>query len=85
VGLCRPLLDRDTTDALQRTHDLREVFNAVRWLVKTGAPWREIPGRFGPWHTVYTRYRDWCNAGIWHDVLAVLTPNPPVDLSDLSL
>jgi transposase len=36
----------------QRRHDLREVFNALRWLVRAGAPWRLLPTNFPPWAAV---------------------------------
>jgi transposase len=39
--------------APQRTHDLREVFNALRWMVRAGAPWRYMPQHFPPWNVVY--------------------------------
>ncbi len=39
-------------DALQRRSPLREVFNALRWLVRAGAPWRLLPTNFPPWPTV---------------------------------
>jgi len=44
--------------------------------MRTGATWREVPVEFGSWHTIYTRSRAWCNAGIWHDILAMLHPDP---------
>lgn len=69
----------------QPAYDHRRLLCGMLWVMRTGATWREIPEQFGPWHTVYMRYRDWCNAGIWHDILTVLRPNPPVDLSYLSL
>ncbi len=40
-------------DAAQRTHDLREVFNALKWIVRAGAPWRLLPHDFPPWEIVY--------------------------------
>ncbi len=46
LALCR-------LDAPQRTHDLREVFNALRWMVRTGAQWRYMPNHFPPWSAVY--------------------------------
>jgi hypothetical protein len=60
-------------------HDHRRLLAGMLWLMRTGATWREVPAQFGSWHTVYTRYREWCNAGIWYDILAVLDPDPPVD------
>jgi transposase len=47
-----PYLTLLALDALQRRHDLREVFNALRWLAHTGAPWRYLPGDFPPWPAV---------------------------------
>jgi transposase len=41
-----PYLTLMVEDAPQRTHDLREVFNALRWIVRTGAPWRMMPTNF---------------------------------------
>lgn len=40
-------------DASQRDHDLRAVFNALRWVVRAGAEWRMLPHDFPPWEAVY--------------------------------
>jgi transposase len=65
-----------TADAPQRRHDLREVFNALRWIVHTGAPWRYLPGDFPPWEAVYQQARRWIAAGVFaamvHDLRAML-------------
>lgn len=42
------------------------------WVLRTGAPWRDLPERFGPWATAWSRFRRWTAAGIWTRVLAVL-------------
>ncbi len=47
-----PYLMLLSEDALQRKHDLREVFNAVRWLVRTGAQWRILPHDCPRWEAV---------------------------------
>ena len=47
----------------QRQHDLREVFNALRWLVRAGAPWRMLPNDLPPWEAVYPQSRRWLDAG----------------------
>ncbi len=47
-----PSLTLLAEDASQRRHDLREVFNAVRWIVRAGAPWRLLPANFPPWEAV---------------------------------
>jgi transposase len=67
-----PYLTLMTPDALQRTYTLREVFNAVRWLVRTGAPWRYLPGDFPPWPAVYQQARRWLDAGCFDALVADL-------------
>ena len=71
-----PYLTLMTLDAPQRRRDLREVFNALRWLVHTGAPWRYLPGDLPPWEAVYQQTRRWLAAGIFeamgHDLRALL-------------
>jgi transposase len=71
-----PYLRLISEDAPQREHSLREVFNALRWLVRSGSPWRLIPHDLPPWHAVYDQARRWRAAGcfeaIVHDLRAVL-------------
>jgi transposase len=50
----------------------RRVLNGILWRVRTGAPWRDLPERYGNWQTVYSRFRRWQLAGIWDRVLAAL-------------
>src|SRR5918997_1146547 len=63
-------------DAPQRTHNLREVFNALRWIVRAGASWRMLPHDFPPWQAVYQQTRRWIAAGVFeamvHDLRALL-------------
>jgi transposase len=47
----------------QRRHNLREVFNGVRYIVKTGAPWRMLPHDLPPWPVVSQQMRHWLVAG----------------------
>jgi transposase len=60
-----PYLTLCREDAPQRTHDLREVFNAARYMVKTGAQWRWMPGDFPPWPAVYQQTQRWIKAGVF--------------------
>jgi transposase len=49
-----------------RTADDNRLFvNAVLWIAKTGAPWRDLPERFGPWNSVFQRFNRWCKRGVW--------------------
>ena len=52
-------------DAGQREHDLRAVFNGVRYVARTGCQWRWIPNDLAPWHTVYQQFRRWLSAGVF--------------------
>ncbi len=56
-----PAVQRE--DAGQREHDLREVFNGLRYIVKTGAPWRWMPNDLPPWAAVYQQTQRWLVAG----------------------
>ena len=71
-----PYLTLLREDAHQRVHDLREVFNALRWLVKSGSPWRLLPHDLPPWEAVYQQARRWLAAGAFeamaHDLRAVI-------------
>jgi transposase len=71
-----PYLALVRQDAPQRTHDLRESFNALRWLVRTGAPWRMLPHDFPPWEAVYQQTQRWIAAGVFeamvHDLRGLL-------------
>ena len=42
--------------------------NAVLWIAKTGAPWRDLPERFGPWGSVWKRFDRWAKKGVWERV-----------------
>lgn len=61
--LAAPYLTLMTEDAPQREYGLREVLNALRWLVKTGGQWRMMPHDFPPWPAVYQQARRWVAAG----------------------
>jgi len=60
-----PYLTLMTQDAPQRDHCLREVFNALRWIVRTGAPWRMMPNDLPPWFTVFQQSQRWIRAGVF--------------------
>jgi transposase len=52
--------------------DHRLIINGILWILKTGAPWRDLPLEFGPWKTVYERFRLWSRNGLWDKALAIL-------------
>jgi len=49
--------------------DHRLILNGILWRLRTGAPWRDLPERYGSWKTVYSRFRRWQHKGIWDKVL----------------
>jgi len=63
-----PYLTLMKEDAPQRSHDLREVFNAVRYVVKTGCQWRMLPHDLPDWTVAYQQARRWVQAGAFQDV-----------------
>jgi transposase len=50
--------------------DHRRVINGILWKVRTGAPWRDLPERYGPWQTCYDRFVRWRRDGTWDRLLA---------------
>jgi transposase len=75
-GFVAPYLTLIREDAAQRVHDLREVFNALRYLVRVGESWRYLPNDLPPWPAVYQQTQRWIKAGVFeamaHDLRAVL-------------
>jgi transposase len=68
VGLLPPQKPKTGRPAL----DHRTVVNGILWVLRTGAPWRDLPERYGKWRTVYSRFRRWRDAGIWERALAAV-------------
>ena len=67
-----PYLSLMDVRAPQRQHDLREVFNALRWIVRAGAPWRMMPNDFPPWEAVYQQTRRWLQSGCFEAMVSDL-------------
>jgi len=67
-----PLLPPERPATGRPNKDHRTVLNAILWRLATGVPWRDLPERYGPWQTVYSRFRRWQRAGIWVRILAAL-------------
>jgi transposase len=52
--------------------DAREMMDALMWMLRTGAPWRDLPGWFGPWQTAYTRFCQWRDSGLLDRIVVKL-------------
>lgn len=63
----------------------REMLNGILYWLNTGVSWRDLPERFGPWQSVYSRFRAWTLAGVWENVLAGLIAQDLVDETTLML
>jgi transposase len=61
----------------------RLMLNGMLWIAKTGVPWRDLPERFGPWQTVYSRFRRWSESDIFKDLFKMLSND--ADMQDLSV
>jgi transposase len=70
--LLRRLLPAPPTGRGRPRCDDRRVVEGILWRLATGAAWRDLPERFGPWATVYSRFHRWQQAGVWERVLAAL-------------
>jgi transposase len=64
-----PYLALVREDAPQRQYDLREVFNGLRWIVRTGSAWRYMPHDLPPWETVYQQTQRWIRAGVFEEMV----------------
>lgn len=56
---------------------------AIFYVLRTGIPWRDLPDRFGPWSSVYTRFRRWCAAGVFARMLALVSASAEGELRHL--
>ena len=67
-----PLLPPQKPASGRPAEDHRRILNAILWKLRTGAPWRDLPERYGAWSTVHCRFRRWRLAGVWDRVLAAV-------------
>jgi transposase len=66
--------------------NLRQQFNGVMWRFRTGSPWRDLPAEYGPWSTVYDRFRLWAMAGVFEQLMqAVIAEAAARGQADLDL
>lgn len=70
------LLPGKARDPGRTAMDNRNFVDAVLWITRTGAPWRELPESFVAWNSVFQRYNRWSNAGVWERVFRALLGDP---------
>ena len=61
----------------------RIMLNGMLWIARTGAQWREIPECYGPWQSVYARFRKWQKDGVWEEIFHTLSSD--ADIENLSI
>ena len=71
-ALIQPLLPPQRPRKGRPALDHRLIVNPILWLTRTGAPWRDLPERYGSWKTVHSRFRRWDKQGIWAQVFTAL-------------
>jgi transposase len=70
-GVIKPLLPNKPR-GVPRVDDLR-ILNGIFWVLRSGAPWRDVPERYGPYTTVYNRFNRWRKAGVWDRIMDEIT------------
>lgn len=60
-----PLLPPQQPETGRPRKNHRRIINGILWILRTGAPWRDLPERYGPWQTVYGRFNRWRKKGVW--------------------
>jgi transposase len=67
-----PLLPPQKPRTGRPNRDHRQLLNGLLWIKRTGAPWRDLPERYGSWKTVWSRFYRWSKSGVWDRVLEAL-------------
>jgi transposase len=71
-AVLEPLLPRGKKPGRPRKYPLRQLIDGIRWRVRTGVPWRDVPEQYGPWQSVYGLFRRWQRDGTWRRVVTAL-------------
>ena len=68
----KDLLPGKQSDVGRTAEDNRTFLNAVFWIARCGAPWRDLPERYGNWNSVYQRFNRWSKKGVWERIFEEL-------------
>lgn len=67
-----PLIAVEPAETGRPRRDVREMLNAALWILRTGAPWRDLPERYGPWQSAYEYFNTWRSSGTYDRILEAL-------------
>jgi transposase len=70
--LLAPLITSKPANTGRPRRDARDMLNGILWILRTGAPWRDLPERYGPWQSVYEYFTAWRAAGTYDKILELL-------------
>ncbi|HHI93671.1 MAG TPA: transposase, partial [Gammaproteobacteria bacterium] len=73
------LLSGKSTDCGVTVKNNRQFIEAVLWIARTGAPWRDLPEKLEYWHRVYVRYNRWSVKGAWNRIIETLSADPDLE------
>ena len=79
----KDLLPPENTGEGRPSKSNRQMLNGMLWIDKTGAPWRDLPERFGAWQTVYARFRLWSKNDVFKKIFESLSTD--ADMQDVSI
>jgi transposase len=74
-----PLLPGKASDPGATAKDNRLFLEAVLWIARTGAPWRDLPPQLGNWHNTYTRFSRWGKSGVWQRLVKAVSDDPDLE------
>ena len=75
----RDILPGKASDPGATARDNRLFVEAVLWIARTGAPWRDLPSEFGNWHSTYTRFSRWVKKGVWQQLIEAVSDDPDLE------
>lgn len=75
-SLIEPHLPGSPGKVGRKAHDNRQFINAVFWILRTGAPWRDLPTDYGDWKNTHRRFCRWRDGGVWEALLETVIDEP---------
>lgn len=70
--LVKPFVPQKSARTGRPAKEARTMLDGIFWILRTGAPWRDLPDRFGPWKTVYDYFSNWRKSGVFDSILEAL-------------